>query len=44
MELDLTDMAFFSHPSGGFGKKVIIFGIDMSSSTKIGKIIGNKLS
>ena len=26
---------FFSHPSGGDGKNVIIFGVDMSSSTKI---------
>ena len=26
---------FFSHPSGGTGKNVIIFGVDMSSSTKI---------
>ena len=27
---------FFSHPSGGAGRNVIIFGVDMSSSTKIG--------
>ena len=27
---------FFSHPSGGTGRNVIIFGVDMSSSTKIG--------
>ena len=26
---------FFSHPGGGTGRNVIIFGIDMSSSTKI---------
>ena len=26
---------FFSYPSGGTGKNVIIFGEDMSSSTKI---------
>ena len=26
---------FFSHPSGGSGKNVIIFGVDMSSTTKI---------
>ena len=26
---------FFSHPSGGTGKNVIIFGVDMSSSKKI---------
>ena len=26
---------FFSHPSGGTGKNVIIFGVDMSSTTKI---------
>ena len=25
----------FSHPGGGTGRNVIIFGIDMSSSTKI---------
>ena len=34
MELDLIDMDFFSHPSGGTGRNVIIFGVDMSSSTK----------
>ena len=28
---------FFSQPSGGDGKNVIIFGVDMSSSTKIDK-------
>ena len=27
---------FFSHPSGGTGRNVIIFGVDLSSSTKIG--------
>ena len=26
---------FFTHPSGGTGRNVIIFGVDMSSSTKI---------
>ena len=26
---------FFSHPSGGTGRNVVIFGLDMSSSTKI---------
>ena len=26
---------FYSHPSGGTGRNVIIFGIDMSSSIKI---------
>ena len=26
---------FFSHPSGGTGRNVIIFGVDMSSSRKI---------
>ena len=26
---------FFSHPSGGDGKNVIIFGVDMSSSSHI---------
>ena len=28
-------MDFFQHPSGGTGTNVIIFGVDMSSSTKI---------
>ena len=28
-------MIFFSHPSGGDGKNVIIFEVDRSSSTKI---------
>ena len=35
MELDLIDMDFFPHPSGGTGRNVIIFGVDMSSSTKV---------
>ena len=35
MVLDLIDMDFFSHPSGGTGRNVIIFGVDMSSSTRI---------
>ena len=26
---------FFSHPSGGTGRNIIIFRVDMSSSTKI---------
>ena len=30
-------MDFFSHPSGETGRNVIFFGVDMSSSTKIGK-------
>ena len=28
-------MDFFSHSSGGTGRNVITFGVDMSSSTKI---------
>ena len=28
---------FFSHPSGGTGRNVIIFGVDMNLSTKIDK-------
>ena len=35
MELDLIHMDFFSHSSGGTGRNVITFGVDMSSSTKI---------
>ena len=35
MELDLIGMDFFSYPSGGTGRNVIIFRVDMSSSTKI---------
>ena len=35
MELDLIENDFFSHPSGGTGKNVTIFGVDMNSSTKI---------
>ena len=35
MELDLTDMNFFWHPSGRNERNVIIFGADMSPSTKI---------
>ena len=35
MELDLIDMSFFTDPSGGTGRYVIIFGIDVSSSTEI---------
>ena len=34
MELDLIEKDFLSHPSGGTGKNIIIFGLDMSSSTK----------
>ena len=26
---------FFSHPNGGTGRNVIVFGVDMSSSTQI---------
>ena len=36
MVLDLTDR-FFWHPSGGTGRNVILFGVDMSASTKIDK-------
>ena len=35
MVLSFIDMDFFQHPSGGTGTNVIIFGVDMSSSTKI---------
>ena len=35
MELDLIENDFFSHPSGGTGRNVISFGVDMSSSAKI---------
>ena len=35
MELDLIEKDFFSHPSGGTGRNVIIFGVDMSSSPHI---------
>ena len=35
MVLDLIENEFFSHPSRGTGRNVIIFGVDMSSSTKI---------
>ena len=35
MALDLIEMDFFSNSSGGTGKNVIIFVIDMSSSAKI---------
>ena len=34
MELN-DEHGFYSHPSGGLGRNVIIFGVDMSSSTKI---------
>ena len=34
MEPNLIDMDFFSHSSGRTGKNVIIFGEDMTSSTK----------
>ena len=34
MVLDLIDRVF-SHPCGGTSRNVIIFGVDMSSSTKI---------
>ena len=29
------DKGFYSHPSGGTGRNIIIFGVDVSSSTKI---------
>ena len=35
MELDLIEKDFLSHPSGRTGRNVIIFGLDMCSSTKI---------
>ena len=35
MVLDLIQGELFSHPSGGFGKNVIIFGADMSSSVHV---------
>ena len=35
MVLDLIKEDFFSRPIGGTGRNVIIFGVDMSSSTKI---------
>ena len=35
MESNLIDMDFFSHPSGGTGRNVTIFEVNMSSSTKI---------
>ena len=35
MELDLIFMDFFSYPSNGTGRNVIIFEVDMSSFTKI---------
>ena len=31
--------AFFSHPSSGTGRNVIIFGVDMSSSTNWPRLI-----
>ena len=34
-EIGFDGHAFYSHPSGGTGRNVIIFGVDMSSSTKI---------
>ena len=34
MELNLIDIDF-SHPSGRTGRNIIIFGVDMSSSTKV---------
>ena len=35
MVLDLIEKDFFSHPSRETDKNVIIFGVDMSSTTKI---------
>ena len=34
-EIGFDGHAFYSHPSGGTGRNVIIFDVDMSSSTKI---------
>ena len=34
-ESDLIEDNFFSHPSGGDGQNVLIFEVDISSSTKI---------
>ena len=34
MVQDLVEKDFFSHPSGGTGGNVIVFGVDMRSSTK----------
>ena len=34
-EIGFDGKRFFSHPSGGTGRNVIIFGVDMSSSIKI---------
>ena len=35
MALDLIEDQVFSFPGGGFGQKVLIFGVDMSSATHI---------
>ena len=35
MALDLIEDQVFSFPGGGFGQKVLIFGVDVSSSTHI---------
>ena len=35
MALDLIEDQVFSFPGGGFGQKVLIFGVDMSSPTHI---------
>ena len=35
MEFDLIEKAFFSHPSGGTGRNVITFVVNMSSSPHI---------
>ena len=34
-EVGFDKHEFFSHPSGGTGRNVIIFGVEMGSSTKI---------
>ena len=34
MVIGFDRTGFFSHPSGGTGKNVMIFGVDMSSTTK----------
>ena len=35
MELDWIMESSFSFPGGGFGQNILIFGVDMSSSTHI---------
>ena len=38
--IGLDSHGFFSHPSGGAGGNVMIFGVDMRSSTRL--LIGKK--